>query len=107
MRRVAVTGIGVVSALGNSLEDFRGALAAGRTAIRRLPEEVTRGSGVQVGALIDWDPSAHFKGNEAASLDRVAQFALAAAGQALAASGLDLEKNDRNRIGVYWGTGMG
>lgn len=107
MRRVAVTGIGVVSALGNNLEDFRGALAAGRPAVRRLPDEVTRGSGVQVGALIDWDPSAHFKGNEAGSLDRVAQFALTAAGQALAASGLDLEKTDRNRVGVYWGTGMG
>jgi len=107
VRRVAVTGIGVVSALGNSLEDFRNALAAGRLAVRPLPEEVTRGSGVQVGALIDWDPAAHFKGPEAGSLDRVAQFALVAAGQALAASGLDLEKADRNRIGVYWGTGMG
>jgi len=107
LRRVAITGIGVVSALGNNLADFRSALAAGRPAVRRLPEEVTRGSGVQVGALIDWDPAAHFKGNEAGSLDRVAQFALAAAGQALAASGLDPEKTDRNRIGVYWGTGMG
>jgi len=107
VRRVAVTGIGVVSALGNSLEDFRNALAAGRLAVRPLPEEVTRGSGVQVGALIDWNPSAHFKGPEAGSLDRVAQFALVAAGQALAASGLDLEKADRNRVGVYWGTGMG
>jgi hypothetical protein len=107
LRRVAVTGIGVVSALGNSLADFRSALASGRAAVRRLPEEVTRGSGVQVGALIDWDPAAHFKGNEAGSLDRVAQFALAAAGQAIAASGLDPEKTDRNRVGVYWGTGMG
>ena len=106
-RRVAVTGIGVVSALGNNLEDFRRSLAAGRSGVRRLPEEVTRGSGVQVGALIDWDPAAHFKGAEAGSLDRVAQFALAAAGPALAASGLDLATADRNRIGVYWGTGMG
>jgi 3-oxoacyl-[acyl-carrier-protein] synthase II len=75
--------------------------------VRRLPEEIARGSGVQVGALIDWDPAAHFKGAEAGSLDRVAQFALVAAGQALAASGIDLAKADRNRIGVYWGTGMG
>jgi len=106
-RRVAVTGIGVVSPLGQTLEDFRRALADGRSGVRRLPEEVTRGSGVQVGALIDWDPAAHFKGAEAGSLDRVAQFALVAAGQALAASGIDLAKANRNRIGVYWGTGMG
>jgi len=107
LRRVAVTGIGVVSALGNSFEEFSRALAQGRSGVRRLPEEITRGSGVQVGAFIDWDPAAHFKGTEAGSLDRVSQFALSAASQALAASGLDLTKADRNRIGVYWGTGMG
>ncbi len=106
-RRVAVTGIGVVSPLGIGLEAFRRSLADGRSAIRRLPDEVTLGSGVQVGALIDWDAAAHFKGAEAGSLDRVAQFALSAAGQALAASGLDIAAADRNRLGVYWGTGMG
>jgi 3-oxoacyl-(acyl-carrier-protein) synthase len=105
--RVAVTGIGVVSALGNSLEEFYRSLASGRSGVQRLPEEVTLGSGVQVGALTAWDPAAHFKGPEAAALDRVAQFALTAAGQALAASGLDLAAADRDRIGVYWGTGMG
>ncbi|MBI1943741.1 MAG: beta-ketoacyl-[acyl-carrier-protein] synthase family protein, partial [Betaproteobacteria bacterium] len=106
-RRVAVTGIGVVSPLGNSLEEFQRALAAGRSGVRSLPEEITRGSGVQVGALAAWDPAAHFKGPEAGSLDRVTQFALVAAGQALAASGLDPAAADRDRIGVYWGTGMG
>lgn len=106
-RRVAVTGIGIVSALGNSREAFYRSLAAGTSGVRRLPEEVTSGSGVQVGALVDWDPAAQFKGPEAGTLDRVAQFALVAAGQALAASGLDPSTADRNRIGVYWGTGMG
>jgi 3-oxoacyl-(acyl-carrier-protein) synthase len=106
-RRVAVTGIGVVSALGNSLEEFYRSLASGRSGVQRLPEEVTLGSGVQVGAFTAWDPAAHFKGPEAGSLDRVAQFALTAAGQALAASGLDPAAADRDRIGVYWGTGMG
>ncbi len=88
-RQVAVTGIGVVSALGNSLEDFYRSLAEARSGVRRLPDEVTLGSGVQVGALATWDPAAYFKGPEAGSLDRVAQFALTAASQALAASGLD------------------
>jgi 3-oxoacyl-[acyl-carrier-protein] synthase II len=109
-RRVAVTGIGVVSALGNSLEEFYRSLAGARSGVRRLADEVALGSGVQVGALATWDPAAHFKGSEAGSLDRVAQFALTAAGQALAASGLattDAAAADRNRIGVYWGTGMG
>lgn len=106
-RRVAVTGIGTVSALGASLDAFYAALMAGRSGVRRLPEEVARGSGVQVGALADWDPAAHFKGPEAAALDRVSQFALAATTEAIAASGLDPEREDRARLGVYWGTGMG
>jgi len=106
-RRVAVTGIGVVSPLGIGLEAFHRSLAEARSGVRRLPQEVTLGSGVQVGALIEWDSAAHFKASEAANLDRVAQFALAAAGQAIAASGLDPAGANRERIGVYWGTGMG
>ena len=106
-RRVAVTGIGIVSALGNDLEEFYRSLAGAQSGVRRLPDDVTLGSGVQVGALVDWDPAAHFKGPEAGALDRVAQFALTAAGQALAASDLDQAAADRNRVGVYWGTGMG
>ena len=106
-RRVAITGAGVVSPLGPSLADFHSALAQGRSGIRRLPEEIAQGTGVQVGALVDWNPEGLFSAGEAANLDRVAQFAIGASQQALRASGLDLASADRNRIGVYWGTGMG
>ncbi|HTQ78332.1 MAG TPA: beta-ketoacyl-[acyl-carrier-protein] synthase family protein [Burkholderiales bacterium] len=106
-RRVAITGIGVVSPLGLGLEELHRALGAGRSGVRRLAPEVTLGSGVQVGAQVDWDAAAHFKGGEAMTLDRVSQFALVAAAQALEASGLDPAAANRERIGVYWGTGMG
>jgi 3-oxoacyl-[acyl-carrier-protein] synthase II len=106
-RRVAVTGAGVVCSLGSSLNELRAALGAARPGVRQLPPEVAQKSGVQVGALVDWDPSGMFKEAEAANLDRVSQFALASAGQALADSGLDLASADRTRIGVSWGTGMG
>lgn len=104
-RRVAVTGAGVVSPLGVTLEDFHRSLEQARSGIRRLPEEITQGSGVQVGAMVEW--VAPFKDGEAANLDRVTQFALAAAAQALAASGINLAAENRDRIGVYWGTGFG
>jgi 3-oxoacyl-[acyl-carrier-protein] synthase II len=107
VRRVAITGAGVISPLGNSLSDFHRSLADARSGIRSLPAEVAQGSGVQVGAWLDWRPSAFFREAEAASLDRVSQFALAASAQAVAASGLDLAGVERERIGVYWGTGMG
>jgi 3-oxoacyl-[acyl-carrier-protein] synthase II len=106
-RRVAVTGAGVVSPLGATLAEFHRSLAAGRSGIRRLAPEIAEGSGVQVGATIDWNPAPYFKEAEAANLDRVAQFALAAAAQAIAASGLEMANLNRERIGVSWGTGMG
>jgi 3-oxoacyl-(acyl-carrier-protein) synthase len=107
MRRVAITGIGIVSPLGNNLQELRGALAEGRPGIRRLPEGIARRSGVQVGATVQWNPAPLLKDGEAANLDRVSQFALGAAAQALAASRLDLATAERTRIGVAWGTGMG
>ncbi len=105
-RRVAVTGIGVISPLGASLEEFHRSLAEGRSGIRRLPPEIAQGSGVQVGATVEWNPASLFKQAEAENLDRVSQFALGAAAQAIAASGLELGPR-RERIGVYWGTGLG
>jgi 3-oxoacyl-[acyl-carrier-protein] synthase II len=106
-RRVAITGAGVVSPLGNSVAEFHRALAEGRSGIRRLPDELTQDSGVQVGGLIDWTPGSMFTPAESANIDRAAQFAIAAATEALEASKLDLNAANRNRIGVYWGTGMG
>lgn len=104
-RRVAITGAGVVSPLGLTLEEFHRSLGEARSGVRRLPAEVAEGSGVQVGALIEWNAAAHFAGGDAANLDRVAQFALAAAGQAISAARLHSE--DPTRVGVYWGTGLG
>src|SRR5918992_928669 len=106
-RRVAVTGAGVVSPLGGTLQEFHRSLAAGRSGIRRLAPELAERSGVHVGATLDWDPATLFTQAEAANLDRVTQFALAATAQAIGASGLGLAAQNRERIGVYWGTGMG
>ncbi|MFN2645497.1 MAG: beta-ketoacyl synthase, partial [Burkholderiales bacterium] len=105
-RRVAVTGAGIVSPIGTTLEDFHRSLCDVRSGIRRLPGEIAQGSGVQVGATIDWNPAPLLKESEAANLDRATQFALGAATQALAASGLDTASSPE-RIGVYWGTGLG
>jgi 3-oxoacyl-(acyl-carrier-protein) synthase len=106
-RRVAVTGAGVISPLGNTLEAFHDALAEARSGVRPLPAEMARKSGVHVAAPADWQPGALLKEAELANLDRVTQLALGAAAQAIEGSGLDLDREDRTRIGVYWGTGLG
>jgi 3-oxoacyl-(acyl-carrier-protein) synthase len=105
-RRVAVTGAGVISPLGGTFEDFHRALCDARPGIRRLAPEIAQNSGAQVGALIDWKPAGLFAEAEAANLDRASQFAVGAATQAIAASGLDVA-SARERVGVYWGTGLG
>src|SRR5436190_22168015 len=104
VRRVAVTGAGIVSPLGSTLEDFHRALCDARPGVGRLPPELAQNSGVQVGALVDWNPAPLFNETEAANLDRATQFALAAAGQAITMSGLGTASE---RVGVYWGTGLG
>jgi len=99
-RRVAITGAGVISPIGNDLPAFRRSLAQAASGIRLLPEDLAQRSGVQVGALVPCEA-------QAGNVDRVSQFALAAADEALQSSALDLESIDRSRAGVYWGTGMG
>jgi 3-oxoacyl-[acyl-carrier-protein] synthase II len=104
VRRVAITGAGVVSPIGQGCESFRRALAGAVSGITLLPEEVAGRSGTQVGALVQWDSDRH---GDMPNVDRVSQFALAAAAEALDSSGLEPASCDASRIGVYWGTGMG
>jgi 3-oxoacyl-[acyl-carrier-protein] synthase II len=107
-RRVAVTGLGVVSPLGNDRETFFANLMAGKSGIRRLETEFVDKLDAQLAApVVDFDPLAHFPRSKANSLDRVTQFALVASQQALDDSGIDLQTVDRDRMGVYLGTGMG
>ena len=106
MKPVAVTGIGVVSPLGNDAASFFEALAAGRPGIVRLDASLPERGRGHVGARVDFDASAHFDAARARMLDRASQFALVAAAQAIAQSGA-LAAADPARAGVAVGTGMG
>jgi 3-oxoacyl-[acyl-carrier-protein] synthase II len=106
VNRVAVTGVGIISPIGNSLAAFSGSLAEARPGISRLSSERTGGSGVEVAACVDWNP-ALLEDIDTKHLDHVSQFALAAADQAMKSSGLEKSGVDQCRVGVYWGTGMG
>lgn len=98
MRRVAVTGIGVISALGTNAAQFWESLAAGRPAIRPIESlDVTRFK-IQNGAEAKtFDPLAHLDAKSAAMLDRSTQMASAAAEEAIAASGL-IVSGDRTAV---------
>ena len=107
MRRVAVTGIGVVSPLGNDTRTFFASLRAGRSGIARLTGKYHERLASPVGAAVAFDAAAHFPAPQLRMLDRVSQFALAAASQAIAQAGAVFDGLDRGRAGVFVGTGMG
>jgi 3-oxoacyl-[acyl-carrier-protein] synthase II len=106
-RRVAVTGVGVVSPLGNDADAFFGALVAGRSGIARLAGRFHERLASPVGASVDFDPARHFDAARVRMLDRVSQFALVAAAQAARDAAGFLEGLDRARCGVFVGTGLG
>ncbi len=107
MRRVAITGMGVLSPVGNSCEAFFSSLAAGRSGIRRLSSDFAERLSVTIAAEVDFDPEAFFSRKTARTMDRVSQFAMVAASQAWQDAGLHLPEKERLRAGVYLGTSMG
>jgi 3-oxoacyl-[acyl-carrier-protein] synthase II len=107
LKPVAVTGVGVVSPLGNDAASLFAALCAGRSGVRRLAGRSFERLQVGIGAPVDFDAAAHFPAARVRMLDRVSQFALCAASQAIAASAGALEAVDPRRAGVFIGTGMG
>ncbi|MEO6234879.1 MAG: beta-ketoacyl-[acyl-carrier-protein] synthase family protein [Thermomonas sp.] len=106
-RRVAVTGIGIVSPLGNDEATFFDAVKAGHSGIRRLQAPFAARLSNRITAPVDFDGSAHFPPPKLRMLDRFSQFALVAAQQAMTDAGLHLSAEQRLRTGVFIGTGNG
>jgi 3-oxoacyl-[acyl-carrier-protein] synthase II len=107
MRRVVVTGFGILSPVGSGKKHFFDALAAGRSAIRRLADSSTDDVCSKLGAELTFDPLAHLSRRKIAELDRTTQISLVAVREALSDAGLVLTGPDGDRCGTYWGTGMG
>lgn len=108
MRRVAVTGMGVISALGVGVDSTWSGLMAGRSGARPIThfdasEYTTRFAAT----LPEWDPSPWIDGKEARRMSRFQQFAVAAADEALAQSGLVIDEVNAERVGVIVGSGIG
>ena len=108
MNRVAITGMGCVSALGCGVPAFWEGLLAGRSAERRISLFDPSRLAVPVAAEVpDYDPASHFPPKKLDMLDRFAQFALLAATEALHDAGLEPSQGNQGRAGVALGTGSG
>lgn len=107
MHRVVCTGVGVVSPVGNSKQDFWKSLCEGASGITlNTAFDVTGYPSRIAGMIKDFDTSAINK-KDLKRMDRFVQLAVVASGQAIKDAGIDLEKEDRNRIGCIIGTGIG
>jgi len=108
-RRVVATGLGVVSPLGHDLDTFWNSLLAGECGVDKITSFDASGFDTQVAAEVkNFDPTPAFPSpKEIRRADRFAQFAIYAGWQALLDSGLDLEKVNRDEVGVFLGSGIG
>ncbi|GBF77544.1 beta-ketoacyl-[acyl-carrier-protein] synthase II [Paenibacillus sp. 598K] len=100
--------MGVVSPLGNDVETFWSQLIAGASGVERITSLDTSRHKISIaGTVKDFDPAAWFGVKEARRLDRFCQYALVAAEQAIGQAGLELDRINRERMGVYVGSGIG
>ncbi|MDR2662443.1 MAG: beta-ketoacyl-ACP synthase II [Treponema sp.] len=116
MRKVVVTGMGVISPIGNSIEDFTRSLKEGKSGVSRITAFDTSDFEVKIAAEVrDFDPSRWIDKKDARKMARFTQFAAAAADQALEQAGLLVRNSegrkqvtsDPDRTGVVLGNGIG
>ncbi len=107
-RRVVVTGLGVVTSLGHDVDAFWSSLMAGRCGVSRValfdPSEFASQMGAEVK---DWDAAKFMDPKEARRNDRYTHFGFVAARQAFADAGLNMARQDSDRVGVMIGSGIG
>ena len=107
-RRVAVTGLGIICALGNNLAEVWEAMRMGRPAISAIALVDTSSLRFKNGAEVrNYDPARHFDSGQAALLDRFAQFAVIAARHALADAALKISPELAGRTAVITGSCVG
>ena len=108
MRRVVVTGIGAVTPLGNTAEEFMKNVLAGKNGIAPIKRFDASETGITVAAEVkDFDPTLYMEKKEAKRMDMFSVYGIAAATQAMEDSGLDIEKINPDRLGVIVSSGIG
>jgi 3-oxoacyl-[acyl-carrier-protein] synthase II len=108
MRRVVVTGLGALTPVGNNLHDYWEGLTNGVSGSVMITRFNTEKFKTKFACEIKgYNSTDHFDRKEANKLDPYAQYALVAADEAVKDSGLDLEKVDKDRVGVIWASGIG
>ncbi|MFA5411422.1 MAG: beta-ketoacyl-ACP synthase II [Candidatus Omnitrophota bacterium] len=107
--RVVVTGLGIISPVGNDVAAFWQAMKDGKSGVGKLTSFDAAQFDSQIAAEVkDFDPALYgLSTKDVKRIDKFGQYAVASAKEAIASSGLDLDKENRERIGVLIGSGIG
>ena len=107
-RRVVITGLGALTPIGNTLPEYWEGLLTGTSGAAPITLFDASGFKTQFACEVKgFDPMEFMDRKEARKCDRFTQFALVSTDEAIADSGLDFEKENCDRIGVIWGSGVG
>ncbi len=108
LKRVVVTGIGALTPIGNNLAEYWSGLIAGKSGAAAITRfDASKFKTRFACELKGFKVEDHFERKEGRKIDPYAQYGLVAVEEAIKDSGLDLDKIDRDRVGVIWGSGIG
>lgn len=107
-RRVVITGMGAITPIGNSVEEFWNGIKEGKTGFGPITYFDTADYRCKLAAEVkDFDPAQYMDKKSARRMEQFCQFAVAAAGQAIADAGLIMEQEDPYMVGCSVGSGIG
>jgi len=107
-RRVVVTGLGVVTSIGHDVASFWASLIAGKVGVNRITLFDPSEFACQIGAEVrGWDVNQYMDPKDARRNDRYTHFGFVAAKQAVADSGIEMAREDGDRVGVILSSGIG
>jgi len=108
VRRVVVTGIGLICAVGNSTEEVWRNLLAGKSGVRRITQFDTTNHACKIaGEVRDFDPLNYIEKKEVKKMARFIHLAIAASDEAMKMSGLQVTPENAEMVGVHIGSGIG
>ena len=108
LKRVVVTGLGALTPIGNNLEDFWSGLITGKSGSAPVTYFDTEKFKTKFACeLKGFDPLEFLDRKQQRKMDRFTQYGMVSTDEAIIDSGIDLEKIDKLRVGVIWGSGIG
>ena len=108
LKRVVVTGLGALTPIGNNLKDFWSGLIAGKSGSAPVTYFDTEKFKTKFACeLKGFDPLEFLDRKQQRKMDRFTQYGMVSTDEAIIDSGIDLEKIDKLRVGVIWGSGIG